>query len=353
LINKYLITGAAGFIGFHLVQELIKRGDTVVGLDNINDYYDVKLKYARLQETGINRNDIVENKLVQSKIFPNYSFIKCGLEDKELIEQLFESEKFTHVCNLAAQAGVRYSLENPDRYIDSNVFGFMNILEGSRHHNIKNLVFASTSSVYGLNSRMPYSESHSTEHPITLYAASKKANEAMAHSYSHLFRIPITGLRFFTVYGPWGRPDMAFFKFTKSIFKGEPIDVYNYGKMIRDFTYIEDIVDGIIRCLDQPATSNPDWSQSEVPDPATSSAPYRIYNIGNATPVTLTECIDVIEDAIGIKAKRNLMPIQPGDVVATQADISAITTECGYNPKTPVKEGIRNFIIWYRNHYNI
>ena len=353
MINKYLVTGAAGFIGFHLVQELIKRGDIVVGLDNINDYYDVNLKYSRLKETGIERDEIVENSVVQSSRFSNYRFIQCNLEHKKVLDNLFETEKFTHVCNLAAQAGVRYSLENPHRYIDSNVTGFMNILEGSRHTNIKNLVFASTSSVYGLNSRMPYSESHSTEHPITLYAASKKANEVMAHSYSHLFGIPTTGLRFFTVYGPWGRPDMAFFKFTKAIFKGEPIDVYNFGKMIRDFTYIDDIVDGIIRCLDQPATSNTAWSTNELPDPATSSAPYRIFNIGNATPVTLTEYIDVIEDAIGIKAKRNLMPIQPGDVVATQADVSAIIKERGYNPKTSVKEGIRNFINWYREYYNI
>lgn len=353
MANKYLVTGAAGFIGFHVVQALLERGDTVVGLDNINDYYDVGLKLARLRETGIETDRVVENELIASSTYRGYSFIKTDLENREIVEQLFDTHNFTHVCNLAAQAGVRYSLKNPHRYIDSNVYGFMNILEGCRHHNIQNLVYASTSSVYGLNSRMPYSENHSTEHPITLYAATKKANEMMAHSYSHLFGIPVTGLRFFTVYGPWGRPDMAFFLFTDAIYKGNPIDVYNYGNMVRDFTYIDDIVDGVVRCLDQPATKNTTWSDNDVPNPATSSAPYRIYNIGNATPVTLTEYIDVIEETIGIKAKRNLMPIQPGDVVATQADVSAIMNERGYNPKTPVRQGIRNFIMWYREYYNI
>lgn len=353
MAKTYLITGAAGFIGFHVAQELLKRGDTVIGLDNINDYYDVDLKYARLLELGINREYISENQLIESNTNSKFRFIKANLEDTGVVYSLFENEEITHVCNLAAQAGVRYSLKNPHRYVESNVSGFMNILECSRHHGIQNLVFASTSSVYGLNTRMPYSETHSTEHPITLYAATKKANEVMAHSYSHLFGIPTTGLRFFTVYGPWGRPDMAFFLFTNAIFKGEPINVYNYGKMIRDFTYIDDIVDGVIRCLDQPASPKADWNDGDRPDPSSSSAPYRIYNIGNATPVTLNEYIDVIEEAIGIPAKRNLMPIQPGDVVATQADVSAIMTERGYNPKTPVREGIRNFITWYRSYYNI
>lgn len=353
MAKTYLITGAAGFIGFHVAQELLKRGDTVIGLDNINDYYDVNLKYARLAEIGINRDDVSENELISSPSNPNFRFIKANLEDTDVVYSLFENHGITHVCNLAAQAGVRYSLKNPHRYVESNVSGFMNILEGCRHHGIQNLVFASTSSVYGLNTRMPYSETHSTEHPITLYAATKKANEAMAHSYAHLFGIPTTGLRFFTVYGPWGRPDMAFFLFTNAIFKGEPINVYNYGNMIRDFTYIDDIVDGVIRCLDQPATPKIDWNDGDRPDPSSSSAPYRIFNIGNATPVTLNEYIDVIEEAIGIPAIRNLMPIQPGDVVATQADVTAIMSERGYNPKTPVREGIRNFISWYRSYYNI
>ncbi len=353
MAKTYLITGAAGFIGFHVVQELLKRGDTVIGLDNINDYYEVNLKYDRLAQTGIHRESIFDNELIGSVTHPNYRFIKADLQDAKRVYHLFETHGITHVCNLAAQAGVRYSLENPNRYVESNVQGFMNILESCRHHGIQNLVFASTSSVYGLNTRMPYSEKHSTEHPITLYAATKKANEVMAHSYAHLFGIPTTGLRFFTVYGPWGRPDMAFSLFTKAIFNGEPIKVYNYGNMIRDFTYIDDIVDGIIRCLDHPATPKADWNEGDRPDPSASSAPYRIFNIGNATPVTLNEYIDVIEEAIGIPAIRELMPIQPGDVVATHADVTAIIKERGYNPQTPVREGIRKFISWYRSYYRI
>jgi UDP-glucuronate 4-epimerase len=272
MAKTYLITGAAGFIGFHVVQELLKRGDSVIGLDNINDYYEVNLKYDRLAQTGIYRESIIDNELIGSNTHPNYRFIKADLHDTKLVYHLFDTHGITHVCNLAAQAGVRYSLENPHRYVESNVNGFMNILESCRHHRIQNLVFASTSSVYGLNTRMPYSEKHSTEHPITLYAATKKANEVMAHSYAHLFGIPTTGLRFFTVYGPWGRPDMAFSLFTKAIFSGKPIKVYNYGNMIRDFTYIDDIVDGIIRCLDHPASPKADWNEGDRPDPSASSS---------------------------------------------------------------------------------
>lgn len=349
--KKFLVTGSAGFIGFHTVSRLLSKGYEVVGLDNINDYYDVNLKYARLAHHGIKQDKITAGVPVQSESYAGYRFIQCALEDRERLTGLFEEEQFTHVCNLAAQAGVRYSLKNPYAYTDSNVTGFINILEGCRHHGVQNLVFASTSSVYGLNTRMPLSESHSTEHPMTLYAATKKANEMMAHSYSHLFGLPVTGLRFFTVYGPWGRPDMALALFTKAIIEGKPIEVFNYGNMVRDFTYIDDIVDGVVRCLEQPATANGQWSDTEVPDPATSSAPYRIFNIGNSQPVKLVEFIDEIERNLGIKAIRDLKPIQPGDVAATNADTTAISNERGYRPTTPVSVGIKNYITWYREYY--
>lgn len=349
--NKYLITGTAGFIGFHVAKELVNRGFDVVGLDSINDYYDVQLKYARLKESGIHAGDITYGRMCQSQKHDNYRFIQCRLEDLETIRHLFETEKFTHVCNLAAQAGVRYSLENPHAYVESNVSGFINILEGCRHNGVKNLVYASTSSVYGLNTRMPLSENHPTEHPMTLYAATKKANEMMAHSYSHLFGLSTTGLRFFTVYGPWGRPDMALFLFTKAILNNEPVNVFNYGNMVRDFTYIDDIVDGIIRCLQQPATAKSDWNENGIPDSPTSSGPYRIFNIGNATQVKVSEYIDIIEEYLGKKANRNMMPMQLGDVAATEANLTAIRTERGYNPKTSVREGVKNFIDWYQAFY--
>lgn len=349
--NKYLVTGTAGFIGFHVARELVRQGFDVVGLDSINDYYDVNLKHARLAESGINISDVSYGHICQSVKHDNYHFIKCQLEDRDTVQKLFETEKFTHVCNLAAQAGVRYSLENPYAYVDSNVSGFINILEACRHHGVKNLVYASTSSVYGLNIRMPLSENHPTEHPMTLYAATKKANEMMAHSYSHLFGLSTTGLRFFTVYGPWGRPDMALFLFTKAILNDEPVNVFNYGNMVRDFTYIDDIVDGVIRCIQNPSTANSDWNESGVPDSPTSSAPYRIFNIGNATQVKVSEYIDIIEEYLGKKAIRNMMPMQLGDVAATEADLTAIKAERGYNPQTSVREGVKNFLDWYLNFY--
>ncbi len=347
---KILITGTAGFIGFHLAKKLLESGYDVVGLDNINDYYDVELKYARLTETGINRNDIAYNQLVQSSKYPAYRFIQLNLQDKELLLELFAKEKFDGVVNLAAQAGVRYSITNPYVYIESNVVGFMNILEGCRYHGVGHLVYASTSSVYGLNTKMPLSEDHPTEHPITLYAATKKANEMMAHSYSYLYNLPTTGLRFFTVYGPWGRPDMALFKFTKAILKGEPIDVYNEGKMVRDFTYVDDIVSGIQLTLESVPTANPGWDGAD-PVSSQSSAPYRIYNIGNSKPIKLIDYVHYIEKILGKKAALNLMPMQLGDVPATWADISALTEDVNYSPKTTVNAGVKHFIDWYLKYY--
>ena len=311
-----LVTGAAGFIGFHTSLSLLDRGDTVVGLDNLNDYYDVSLKEDRLA-------------LLREK--PGFSLARQSLEDRPGLEALFEEHRFDAVINLAAQAGVRYSLENPLAYVDSNVVGFMNILECCRHQQVGHLVYASSSSVYGSNESLPFSVHDNVDHPISLYAASKKANELMAHTYSHLFGLPTTGLRFFTVYGPWGRPDMALFLFTKAILAGEPIDVFNQGNMQRDFTYIDDIVEGVVRVTDQPAAPNPEWD-GKAPDPGTSSAPYRIYNIGNNSPVRLTAYIAALENALGIQAKQNLLPMQPGDVAATCADIDALEAAVGYRP---------------------
>jgi len=354
---KILVTGTAGFIGFHLANKLLARGDEVVGLDSINDYYDIRVKYGRLQNSGIidslEAGDNIEyNKLIQSNKYDNYKFIKLNLEDKENLDKLFKEEKFDAVCNLAAQAGVRYSLTNPMSYMNSNIVGFINILEACRNFNVKNLSYASSSSVYGLNEKQPFSTHDSVNHPISLYAASKKSNELMAHTYSHLFGISTTGLRFFTVYGPWGRPDMALFKFTKAIFEDKPIDVYNYGKMERDFTYIDDIVEGIIRVIDNPAKPNENFD-AKNPDPATSSAPYRVYNIGNNAPVKLMDFIEALEKKIGKKAKKNMLPIQPGDVPSTYADVTDLIEDLGYKPKTSIQEGIDQFVDWYKEFFKI
>ena len=347
---KILVTGTAGFIGFHLANRLIERGDEVIGLDSINDYYDVNVKYGRLEFAGINKDDVHYNKIISSTKFKNYKFIQLKLEDKENLDNLFKTEKFDKVCNLAAQAGVRYSLTNPYAYINSNITGFINILEACRYFEIKHLAYASSSSVYGINEKQPFSTSDNVDHPISLYAASKKANELMAHTYSYLFGVPTTGLRFFTVYGPWGRPDMALFLFTKAILEGKPIDVFNQGDMKRDFTYVADIVEGIIRVIDNPPLPNPNWSALNS-DPSTSKAPYKIYNIGNSNPVKLMDFIEAIENELGIKAEKNLLPMQPGDVPATWADVSDLVTNLDYKPDTSIKQGIKNFISWYREFY--
>src|SRR4030067_2953597 len=334
-MRKILITGAAGFIGYHLCSRLMEQGDRVVGIDNINDYYDVNLKLNRLKQ--------IEGKR-------NFTFIKLDITDREGIHKLFAKEKFDIVVNMAAQAGVRYSLINPYTYIDSNINGFINILEGCRHHKVQHLVYASTSSVYGANTNMPFSVHHNVDHPVSLYAATKKANELMAHSYASLFKIPCTGLRFFTVYGPWGRPDLALFLFTKAIIEDRQIDVYNFGKMQRDFTYVDDIVEGVIRVADRIAAPSPAWS-GDASDPGTSSAPYRIYNIGNNNPVELMKFIEVLEDALGKKAKKNLLPLQRGEVPATYADVDDLMKDVGFKPDTPVEVGVRRFVEWYRGYY--
>lgn len=347
---KILVTGTAGFIGYHLANRLIARGDEVLGLDCINDYYDPQLKFDRLATAGIDRNAIVDNQAVQSALHPNYRFIKMRLEDKTGMEQLFREEKFDAVCHLAAQAGVRYSLVNPAAYIESNMAGFLNILEGCRHNGVKHLAYASSSSVYGLNESMPFSTSDNVDHPVSLYAASKKCNELMAHTYSHLFGLPTTGLRFFTVYGPWGRPDMALFLFTKAILAGEPIKVFNHGNMVRDFTYVGDIVEGLVRVIDHPPAGNPDWKGAD-PDPSSSKGPYKIYNIGNNNPVKLMDFIAAIETKLGIEAQKEMLPIQPGDVPATYADVADLEKDLGYKPETTVSEGIDRFVEWYRRYY--
>jgi UDP-glucuronate 4-epimerase len=349
---KVLVTGAAGFIGFHLASRLIARGDEVIGLDSINDYYDQRVKYGRLQQHGIDRNGVDYNTPVQSSLHPNYTFIQLNLEDREAILKLFKEERFDIVCNLAAQAGVRYSIENPYAYIDSNIVGFVNLLEGCRHNNVKHFAYASSSSVYGLNEQMPFSTSSNVDHPISLYAATKKSNELMAHTYSHLYNLPTTGLRFFTVYGPWGRPDMALFLFTKAALENKPINVFNNGEMLRDFTYIDDIVEGVVRVIDHPPQENPEWS-GKTPDPSGSSAPYKIYNIGNNEPVKLMDFIEAIENALGKKIEKNMMPMQPGDVPATYADVEPLVEDMHYKPATPVQEGVNNFVAWYREFYHI
>ncbi|HEY6126389.1 MAG TPA: NAD-dependent epimerase [Steroidobacteraceae bacterium] len=332
---KILLTGAAGFIGSHVAQKLLARGDEVVGLDNLNDYYDPNLKRARL--ANLERQ-------------PKFRFVKMDLADKGGMKALFAREKFPRVIHLAAQAGVRYSLENPQAYIDSNVTGTLNVLEGCRHNNAEHLVFASTSSVYGLNTNMPFTPHRGVDHPLSLYATTKRANELMAHNYAALFKLPVTGLRFFTVYGPWGRPDMALFLFTKNILEGKPIDVFNHGHHKRDFTFVDDIAEGVVRACDRPATPNNDWS-GDNPDPATSSAPFRIYNIGNNAPVDLSRYIEVLEDCLGRKAVKNMLPLQPGDVPDTFADVEDLVRDVGYKPATPVEVGIRRFVDWYLEYY--
>ena len=332
-----LVTGAAGFIGFHLSQHLLARGDRVIGLDNLNDYYAVSLKQDRLSQ------------LQQQS---NFSFHKLDLADRPGIEQLFATADIESVVHLAAQAGVRYSLQNPHAYVDSNLGGFLNILEGCRHVSAKHLVFASSSSVYGANTRMPFSVRDNIDHPVSLYAASKKANELMAHTYSHLYRLPATGLRFFTVYGPWGRPDMALFLFTQAILAGKPIKVFNHGKMARDFTYIDDIIEGVVRVLDTLPQPDPHWS-SDTPTPGSSNAPYRIYNIGNNQPVQLMRFIEVLETCLGQKAEKMLLPLQPGDVPVTYADVEALAQTVGFRPNTSIEVGIERFVTWYRDYYAI
>lgn len=349
-MKKVLVTGAAGFIGFHLVEQLLQRGDQVVGLDIINDYYDVNLKYGRLAVSGIEKAAIQNGVLVDSQVHANYRFIQLPLEDRNQLHQLCKNEQFDAVVNLAAQPGVRYSIENPYAYIDSNIVGFINILEACRQFKIGHLVFASSSSVYGLNDAIPYSTQDNVDHPISLYAATKKSNELMAHTYSHLYDIPVTGLRFFTVYGPWGRPDMAIFLFTKAIFENKPIKVFNFGNMVRDFTYVADIVEGVIRVLDQPPAGNPNWD-GQQPDPASSKAPYRLYNIGNNTPVKLLDFIEAIETAAGKVAQKEFLPIQPGDVEKTYANVDDLVGQFKYQPKTDVKAGVKAFVDWYRAYY--
>lgn len=334
---RVLVTGAAGFIGSHLSLRLLERGDHVVGVDNLNDYYDVGLKKARL---------------ARLQLYPDFVFEQVDIADRDAMQRIFEGTAFDAVVNLAAQAGVRYSLINPQAYIDANIHGFTNILEGCRHHGVKHLLYASSSSVYGSNTNMPFSVHDNVDHPVSLYAATKKSNELMAHTYSHLFGLPTTGLRFFTVYGPWGRPDMALFLFTKAILAGDAIDVFNHGKMRRDFTYVDDIVEGVVRLLDKPAQPNPAW-RSDAPDPATSKAPYRVYNIGNNQPVELMHLITTLEQELGVEAKKNFMPIQPGDVPATWADVDALIHEVDFKPSTSIETGIANFVAWYRDYFRV
>ena len=334
---RILVTGAAGFIGFHTALQLVERGETVIGLDNFNDYYDVSLKEARAAALAPYRN---------------FTMIRMGLENRAGMEDLFKREDFDKVVHLAAQAGVRYSIDNPHAYIDSNIVGTLHVLEGCRHREVEHLVYASSSSVYGANTSMPFSVHQNVDHPLALYGATKKANELMAHTYSNLYGLPTTGLRFFTVYRPWGRPDMALFKFTKNIIAGRPIDVYNFGKHRRDFTYVDDIVEGVIRTMDHTAQPNADWDPAH-PDPGTSRAPYRLYNIGNQRPVELMRYIEVIEDCLGRKAEKNLLPMQPGDVPDTWADTADLAYDVGYAPATPIEEGVKRFVDWYLDYYRV
>jgi len=334
---RIIVTGAAGFIGSFVTKRLLERGDEVVGVDNLNDYYDVALKRSRLEQ-----------------LLPRDGFRheQIDIADSSALDRVFREARSDRVVHLAAQAGVRYSLENPHAYVDANITGFLNVLECVRHHGTEHLVFASTSSVYGLNSRMPFTEHDNVDHPVSLYAATKKSNELMAHTYSHLFGVPCTGLRFFTVYGPWGRPDMALFLFTRRILAGEPIDVFNHGNHTRDFTYVDDIVEGVIRVLDRPAQPNRDWNPQR-PDPQSSVAPYRLYNIGSNNPVSLLRYIEVLEETLGLQARKNYLPLQPGDVPDTFADVNDLMRDIGYTPQTPIEEGIRKFVAWYKDYYGI
>ena len=337
---KYLVTGTAGFIGFHVANALLARGDEVVGIDRINDYYNLNLKFARLEDSGIPMEEIRYNRLIQSSRYPNYRFIRINLEDALKVVQLFQNERFDGIIHLAAQAGVRYSIENPHTYIESNISAFINLLEACRNYPVQHLVYASSSSVYGANQKIPFSTTDNVDQPVSLYAATKKSNELMAHTYSHLFQIPTTGLRFFTVYGPWGRPDMAYFLFTEAILKGKPIKVFNHGNMARDFTYVDNIVQGVLKVLDQPP------KKDLIP-------PYCIYNIGNNAPVPLMDFITAIEDELGIIAQKEFLPLQPGDVEQTYADVQDLIDEFGYQPTTTVREGIKHFIAWYKKFYKI
>ncbi len=334
---KHLVTGAAGFIGYHVSERLLERGDEVVGLDNLNDYYDPTLKHARLERL---------------RRHPNFRFVECDVADREGMERLFTAERFPRVIHLAAQAGVRYSVSHPHAYVNSNVTGFLHVLEGARHHGAEHLTYASTSSVYGLNTAMPFSVHQNVDHPVSLYAATKKANELMAHSYSHLYGLPTTGLRFFTVYGPWGRPDMALFLFTKAILEGRPIEVFNHGKMQRDFTYVADIVEGVVRTSDHVASSDLSWS-GDAPDSASSTAPYRVYNIGNNEPTPLLDLIASLEHHLGKTAEKIMVPMQMGDVPATWADVDALVEDVGFHPRTPVDEGVGHFVAWYKAYFGL
>jgi UDP-glucuronate 4-epimerase len=351
-VMKILVTGAAGFIGFHTVLRLLDQGHDVVGLDNINDYYDVRVKFGRLARTGIAAESIVQDSLITSTLDPKYRFVRMDLENGAGLMDLFARERFDRVMHYAAQAGVRYSLTNPQAYMQSNFLAFLNLLETCRHHPVAHFVFASSSSVYGLNQTMPFSVRHNVDHPISLYAASKKSNELMAHTYSYLYGLPCTGLRFFTVYGPWGRPDMALFLFTKAILEDRPIEVFNHGQMQRDFTYVDDIVEGVLRVIAKAPRGNAEWSGTD-PDPSTSPAPWRIYNIGNSQQVALMDFIKALEEALGKEAKKTLLPLQSGDVPATWADTSDLERDMGYRPNTPVREGIRRFVEWYREFYGV
>lgn len=335
MTKKILITGAAGFIGFHLCKKLVEYDDEVIGLDNLNDYYDINLKKDRLKQVEGSKN---------------FQFLKMDIADRDNILKLFSEKRFDIVVNLAAQAGVRYSLTNPHAYIENNIVGFLNIIEGCRHHKVKHLVFASSSSVYGANTKMPFSIHHNVDHPVSLYGATKKANELMAHAYSSLYNLPCTGLRFFTVYGPWGRPDMVLFLFTKAILEGKPIEVFNYGNMKRDFTYIDDIIECVVRVMDKNPEPDPRWGGGDV-NPGTSYAPYKLYNIGNNNPVELLKFIEILEGCLGKKAEKNLLPLQAGDVIATYADVDDLVMEVGFKPATPIEEGIKRFVEWFRGYY--